>query len=197
MIARAGLQTLDIVPQKVIDDLKELLSNQYKTTNENIENNEYIKFNTKGVAKVRTPKSPDSEEGSTAEFIGKDNLIHLFQILADIRYYVDYISSFSHYSRKNTKSTPSEKVIYATIIALGCYIEIRKMGRISEGIGADLLEYIVRWFFSKHNIDDANRRIITLINNIPLSEIYLEYLHYRPDILPNTLELEKVFMHMG
>ena len=48
------------------------------------------------------------------------------------------------------------------------------MGRISEGINPDILEYVVRWFFSKNNIDDANRKIVALINTIPLSNIYLD-----------------------
>jgi TnpA family transposase len=48
------------------------------------------------------------------------------------------------------------------------------MGRISDGMTADRLEYIVRWFFSKKNIDEANRKIISLTNSLPLSGIYLE-----------------------
>lgn len=175
LIERAGLADLYKNSQETIVDWKNLLSKHYKITNQNIQNNEHIKFNPNGTAKVRTPKSSDSEEGSTAEFIGRDKLIPLSQILSNIIHYVDYISSFSHYNRKNAKSIPSERVIYAAIIALGCNIEIRKMGRISEGIGADILEYTVRWFFSKNNIDEANRKVIALINSIPLSEIYLDH----------------------
>lgn len=174
LISRAWLQELDKHPQKIIDSLKFPLQQQYKTTNENIKNNEYIKFNTKGIAKVATPKNPGSEEGSTAKFIGKDKLVPLTQILSDIAYYVDYLSSFTHYNRKNAKSTPSNESIFAGIIALGCNITVRKMGKISDGVGADILEYTVYWFFSKKNIDNANRKIIALINSIPLSDIYLD-----------------------
>jgi hypothetical protein len=35
-----------------------MVDEQYKTTNENITVNPYVKFNAKGVAKVTTPKAP-------------------------------------------------------------------------------------------------------------------------------------------
>ena len=39
---------------------------------------------------------------------------------------------------------------------------------------ADKLEYIVRWFCSKKNIEQANQKINNLINSLPLSNLYLE-----------------------
>ena len=94
--------------------------------------------------------------------------------MSDIRHCADYVSSFVHYSIKGSKSTPSDEAFYAAIIALGCNIGIRRMGKISDGMTADRLEYIVRWFCSKKNVDQANRKIISLINSLPLSSIYPE-----------------------
>lgn len=174
LIARAGFHDLDIAVQDIINSLKISLKEQYRITNVNLKDNEHIKFDSKGIAKVTTPKKDDQGEGATAAFIGRDKLFSLTHILSDIAYYVDYLSSFTHYNRKNVKSSPSSQAIYAAIIALGCNIEIRKMGKISEGISADVLEYIVRWFFSKENVDDANRKVIALIDSLPLSGIYLD-----------------------
>jgi hypothetical protein len=50
LFARAGLWELDKDPQEILDNLKMSLSNQY------------IKFDAKGIAKVTTPKLPDSEK---------------------------------------------------------------------------------------------------------------------------------------
>jgi TnpA family transposase len=75
---------------------------------------------------------------------------------------------------KGSKSTPSDESFYAAIIAMRCNIGIRRMGKISDGMTADRLEYIVRWFCSRKNIDQANRKIISLTNSLPLSGIYLE-----------------------
>ena len=174
LIARAGLEKLNQNPQKMIELLKNTIDNQYKTTNENVTDNPYIKFNTKGIARVTTPKSSDFQEGIISEWIGSDKYIPLIKVLSDIRYCTDYISSFTHYSVKGSKSTPSDESFYAAIIAMGCNIGVRRMGKISDGMTADRLEYIVRWFCSKKNIDQANRKIISLINSLPLSVIYLE-----------------------
>jgi TnpA family transposase len=174
LVLRAGLEKLNMDPQKIIDLLRDMVENQYKTTNENISNNPYIRFNKKGVPIVTTPKSSDFQEGIISEWIGTDKCLPLTKILSDIRYCTDYISSFAHYSIKGSKSTPSDESFYAAIIALGCNIGIRRMGKISDGMTADRLEYIVRWFFSKKNIDQANRKIISLINSLPLSGIYPE-----------------------
>jgi len=174
LISRAGLERLDKNPQEIIRLLKDTVENQYKTTNENITDNPYIRFNAKGIARVNTPKSSDFQEGIIPELIGTDKCLPLTKILSDVRYCTDYISSFDHYSIKGSKSTPSDESFYAAIIALGCNIGIRRMGKISDGMTADRLEYIVRWFCSKKNIDQANRKIISLINSLPLSGIYLE-----------------------
>ena len=174
LISRAGLEKLDIGPQQKINLLKDIVHDQYSTTNEHITDNPYIKFNKKGVAIVRTPKTSNFQEGVIPEWIGTDRFISLTRILSDIRYCTDYVSSFTHYSSKGSKSTPSDDSFYAAIIALGCNIGIRRMGKISDGMSADRLEYIVRWFYSKKNIDDATMKINNLIDNLPLSCIYLE-----------------------
>jgi TnpA family transposase len=113
-----------------------------------------------------------------------DQYLPLTKILSDIRYSADYLSSFAHY---NSKSTPSDESLYAAIIALGCNIGIRRMGKISDGMTADRLEYIVRRFCSKKNIDEANRKIISLIKSLPLSGIY----HENPEKLNTSSDGQK------
>ena len=148
LLLRAGLERLDKNPQEIIGFLKDVVANQYKTTNEHITDNPYIRFNKKGIATVTTPKSFDFQEGIIHEWIGTDRYQPLTKILSDVRYCSDYISSFAHYSMKGSKSTPSDESFYAAIIAMGCNIGIRRMGKISDGMTADQLEYIVRWFCS-------------------------------------------------
>jgi TnpA family transposase len=171
LISRARLEKLNIDPQKKIDLLKDMVDNQYKTTNDNIPDNQYIRFDTKDVARVKTPKSSNIQEGMP-QWIETDKYISLTKVLSDIRYCTDFISTFTHYNRKNIKSEPSDESFYAAIIALGCNIGIRKMGKISDGMTADNLEYIVRWFCSKKNIDEAIRKILNLTGSLPLSRIY-------------------------
>ncbi|MDR2915574.1 MAG: Tn3 family transposase [Tannerella sp.] len=174
LILRAGLERLNKGPQEIIRLLKDITDNQYKATNENITDNKYLKFSSKGLPKVTTPKRANFQDGIIHGIIGADRYIPLTKVLSDIRYCTDYISSFAHYNRKNSKSTPSDEAFYAATIALGCNIGIRRMGKISDEITADRLEYIVRWFYSKKTVDEANRKIISLTDSLPLSTIYLE-----------------------
>ena len=174
LMSRAGLERLNKDPQEIIGLLRDMVANHYKTTNDNISSNPYIRFDAKGVARVTTPKASGAQEEIMPEWIGTDKYIPLTKILADVRYCTDYLSSFSHYSIKSSKSTPSDEAFYAVIIALGCNIGIRRMGKISDGMTADRLEYIVRWFCNKKNIDYAKRKITALTDSLPLSDIYPE-----------------------
>ena len=174
LISRAGLERLNKDPQEIMNFLKDIAGNQYQTTNDNISSNPYIRFDAKGVARVSTPKASGVKEEIMPEWIGTDKYISLTKILADVRYCTDYLSSFSHYSMKSSKNAPSDEAFYAVIIALGCNIGIRRMGKISDGMTADRLEYIVRWFCNKKNIDHAKRKITTLTDSLPLSDIYPE-----------------------
>lgn len=154
--------------------LKESMMQHYIKTNENIFTNEYLKFNKDNRPRVTTPKIDETTNHFVHEIIGENIYIPLTKILSDIDYSAKFTSSFLHYSRKSSKDSPAENIIYAAIIALGCNIGVRKMGKISTGIGADKLEYVVRWFFSKDNIDEANQMILEITDKLSLPQIYLQ-----------------------
>ncbi|WP_312306266.1 DUF4158 domain-containing protein [Chryseobacterium sp.] len=118
--------------------LKENMAEHYKKTNENITTNEYLKFNKDNRPRVTTPKLSESTSHFVHEIIGENIYIPLTKILSDTNFSSNFTSSFLHYSRKSSKDSPSENIIYAAIIALGCNIGVRKMGKISTGIGAEI-----------------------------------------------------------
>ncbi|MCF2220637.1 transposase [Chryseobacterium sp. PS-8] len=146
----------------------------YTKTNENILTNEYLKFSRDNRPRVATPKLDELISHFVHETIGENVYTPLTKILSDIDYSSNFNSSFLHYSRTSNKDSPSKNIIYAAIIALGCNIGVRKMGKISTGIGADKLEYVVRWFFSKDNIDEANQMILETTGKLSLPQIYLQ-----------------------
>ena len=154
--------------------LKENLVEHYKKTNENILTNEYLKFGKDNKPRVTTPKLTEVTSHFVHEAIGENVYIPLTKILSDINYSTDFTSSFLHYSRKSSKDSPAGNIIYAAVIALGCNIGVRKMCKISTGIGADKLEYVVRWFFSRDNIDEANQMILEITDKLSLPKIYLQ-----------------------
>jgi TnpA family transposase len=171
LIERANISKLKNFSE-FINASKSQLSKQYETTNSNIRNNKFIKFNNEGKAIVKTPRLEKSQTNGCIDILGKDQYLPLINILSDIRHSTDLSKAFTHYSRKTVKKQLADDLIYAALIGLGCNIGVRKMGKISKGIGANKLDYTVRWYFSKQNLDEANRRILHVINNLSLPKIY-------------------------
>ena len=58
-------------------------------------------------------------------------------------------------------------------MALGCNIGIKKMGRISKGISVETLENTFTWYFTLENLNNINALIISVINQLFLSRLYL------------------------
>ena len=84
-----------------------------------------------------TPKSKKIESHGCLEIIGQDNYLPLINILTDVGRSSDIVQSFSHFSRKTNTKKLSENILYAGIMGLGCNIGVRKMGKISKGVGPD------------------------------------------------------------
>ncbi|MGB6151614.1 MAG: Tn3 family transposase, partial [Pricia sp.] len=58
------------------------------------------------------------------------------------------------------------------IIAIGCNIGIGRMANISNGISVNNLNHLVKWYFSKENLDSANARLNNMIDQLALPKIY-------------------------
>ena len=72
----------------------------------------------------------------------------------------------------------------AGIVGYGCFIGTRKIANISHQINESELENTVNWYFSKENIDVANDRILQLMDQLELPEVYRnqsEVLHTSSD----------------
>lgn len=142
------------------------------TTNQNLGSNKHIRFDRQGRPIISTPKLENSESNGCIEILGKDQYLPLIKILSDIKDATNFSESFSHYSRKTIKKQLPNELFFAALIGLGCNIGVRKMGKISKGIGANKLDYTVRWYFSKENLDEANRRILFLTNSLSLPKFF-------------------------
>lgn len=157
-----------------LENSKADLHKQYTTTNELAKTDEHLREGKDGRPRVVTPRSKTIESDGCLEILGKDKFLPLINILSDIGRSSEIIPAFSHYSRKTVNKKLSENTLYAGIMGLGCNIGVRKMGKISKGIGPDKLDYAVRWHFSKRNIDEANRRVLALTDNLSLPKIFVE-----------------------
>lgn len=172
-LARANLEHLKDFGS-FLESSKLELENQYAKTNENAKTDKNLKIGKDGRPRVVTPKSKKIESEGCLKIIGQDNYLPLINILTDVGRSSDIARAFSHFSRKSTTKELSENILYAGIMGLGCNIGVRKMGKISKGVGPDRLDYAVRWYFSKQNIDEANRRVLALTEKLSLPKVFTE-----------------------
>ena len=151
-----------------------ILDKQYSTTNENILNgeNEYIKIKDNDQFTVRTPAIDKDKDENPIELFPKNKYISLFEILSTINKVTCFIDSFDHLKIKHNRNKPKDKTFYAGIIGYGCNLGIRKTAKISKNINPNELENTVSWYFSLENINQANDKMIALMDNLKLSKVF-------------------------
>lgn len=74
---------------------------------------------------------------------------------------------------KNATHFADPEVCMAGIIGLGCNIGVPKMGLISAGINPNTLKNTVNWYFSQKALEEANKQIIMLINQLSLPNVFV------------------------
>jgi hypothetical protein len=63
-------------------------------------------------------------------------------------------------------------VFLAGIIGYGCQIGTGKVARISSQISGSELERTINWYFSRDNVAEANDKILALMDQLPLPQLY-------------------------
>src|SRR5680860_723956 len=164
------IRIIGYVPKSI--SIKKELDERFRETNEQVKGNGYLKFARDGKPRVDTPKLETDNAEGLLYILGEDGYLPLIDLLSDIGQCTGLTSNFTHYNRKSSNKVPPDDIIFAGLMALGCNIGIRKMGKISKGIGAAKLDYAIKWHFGNENIDDANRRIISLTNELSLPLLF-------------------------
>lgn len=181
LLKRANLPfTLEV--DDFLKDMKHMLDNQYIKTNKNVNDNKYLSITSSGSIRVTTPKEEKRKDvKSLLTILENDDgsVIPLPLILSEINTTSKFIDCFSHFSQKGFKSKPTNEAFYATIIAIGCNIGTGRMAKVSNGISIDNLNHLVKWYFSKENLDAANGKLNSIIDELSLSKIYKKSLDER------------------
>ncbi|APD08189.1 transposase for transposon Tn1546 [Flavobacteriaceae bacterium UJ101] len=170
---RANLEKLGDYNAFILQ-MKQELEDHYTSSNIKLKENSHIKFDKDGKPKVSTPKSKENELVNPIDLYGKDQYLSLTDVLSQLHPLTNIADCFTHFSRKTSKQELPNDVLFASIIGLGCNIGVRKMGKISKGITEDKLDYAVRWYFSKENLDQANKNIIDMTDELELSKLFIE-----------------------
>ncbi|MEM9650131.1 MAG: Tn3 family transposase, partial [Bacteroidota bacterium] len=174
LLERADLP-FEIDADDFLNRMSKILHNQYVRTNKNVDKNEFISFTSSGATRISTPKEDKKEEsGGLLRFLEDESggVIPLPIVLSEVNSTSKFLECFSHFAQKGHKRRPSTKAFYAAIIAFGCNIGIGRMAKISNGISVDNLNHLVKWYFSKENLDAANGKINSVVDQMSLPKIY-------------------------
>ena len=174
-LERSGLIRFENL-KEIINDLDRVLNKTFEQTNKNIinEKNDFVSIGPSNNLIVVTPAvyERDISEAQIADLFPQERYFSLFEVLSTVNKATGFLNNFEHWKTKMHWKKPDEKTFFAGIIGLGCNLGVRKIARISSNISLYSLENTVNWYFSNDNINNANNKILSLIDKLNLSHIY-------------------------
>jgi len=206
LLTRADLQHFS-KSQAVLNSLDHALFQQYQTTNSNINNglNPYLKITVGDDFTVSTPKQEDQEVEMIRPYFPDHHFVPLPEILSTVNGYTAFLDEFQHWQQRYVKGRSADKILYAGIIGLGCAIGAPKMGRISRLINETTLQHTVNWYFSLENIQAANDRVVSIMDQMDLPNVHRQpgdHLHTASDgqkfeVRTDSLNASHSFKYFG
>lgn len=154
--------------------LDQSLDARYQETNENLKSgkNSYLTVRPNGTFHVKTPKQEEVECLSLGSLFPERKYISMQEMIATVEQATNFLDEFEHWQIKYQRAKPAKKIFFAGIIGFGCDIGHRKLAQISKQIDESELDNAVNWYFSLQNVQDANDRILRLIDRMNLPNIY-------------------------
>ena len=173
LLHRAALESFED-GKPILKQLEHALCEQYKNTNDHIQNNDnpYFKTRTSHNFTLATPKQEDESTDLLKPYFPDRRFVPVPEILSTVGAHTDFLQEFQHWQQQYAKGRAEERILYAGIIGLGCAIGIPKMSRISKLINESALQHAVNWYFSLENIRSANDCIVQFMDQMELPNIY-------------------------
>ncbi len=175
---QAGLEHL-LSFTEVLKPLKKALHQQYCKTNNDVNSgqNAYIHFNKEGKFIIKTPKVDKEESQRVAELLPQQQYISILDVLSDVDKATHFSDALKHYSIRDKKKRPTVSLFYAGLLGTGCNIGIHKLASTSKGVSETMLDNVITWYFSNDNILAANQRILNLVNQLVLPNLFKRHPH--------------------
>lgn len=188
LLNRAGLKDFEEC-RPAIKQLEQALSQQYKITNDHIQNgqNSYFKIGSGQNFTISTPKQEEEATDLFKPYFPERHFVPLPAILSTVNAHTSFLQEFQHWQQRYVKGRTDDRVLYAGIVGLGCAIGIPKMSRISRLINENALQHAVNWYFSLDNIRAANDCIVRFMDRMELPNIYRK----NPDTLHTASDGQK------
>lgn len=173
LLERAGFSKF-VNFNAVMDQFKLQLDQKYQLVNQRFLDNQnpHLSFDDGGKIKIATPKIDSDESEYISSLLSKSGFVPILQVLFDINRITQFTTAFKHFSIKHKKMKPSAEVIFAGILGKGCNIGVNRMANISRGISEDVLKNTVNWYFELKNLQEANNKILAILNKLFLANNY-------------------------
>lgn len=161
-------------PKEALRTLEQCLDVSYHTANMNIlqGDNRFITFHPNGSFHLTTPKVESELSTSVSAFFPSTQFISLPEVLSTVNKSSHFLDAFEHWQVKYTRARPPEKIFWAGIVGYGCNIGTNRIAKISREINESELENTINWYFSVENVNDANDRIIKIMDQLELPNVY-------------------------
>ncbi len=132
LLERAGL-TKFTDSQKVLQELNEVLYEQYQNTNTNAlkGKNPHLKVATSDNFRIATPALDEKESDPLQQFFPERHYVPLTEVLATVNRHCGFLDELQHWQQCHIRKSVSQRSLYAGAMGLGCGIGTRRMGQIS------------------------------------------------------------------
>jgi TnpA family transposase len=154
--------------------LEQAVDDSYREINQRLSSDQktYLTLRKDGSFHISTPKKDEVECASLGTFFPERKYISMLEMLATVDKATDFLDEFEHWQVKYQRAKPSKKLFMAGVIGFGCDIGHRKLAQTSKQIDEGDLDNVVNWYFSLQNVQNANDRILRLLDKMNLPNIY-------------------------
>jgi TnpA family transposase len=176
--------------ETVFGGLRAKMKERYKHVNVRLLNgqNEMLTIRSDGRPSVRTPPTNYSTESAVSSILSAKGIIPIQRVLKAVDDVCDITGAFEHHSPTGSKAKPAPGLLKAGLLALGCNIGVGKLSSISTGLDTGAFKNTVNWYFNEGSLQEANRRIISAIDELAIPEIFRS----RPDVLHSSSDGRKL-----
>ena len=142
--------------------------------NKDAELNPYVVITEKGKLKLKSydADSEKNQPNTISEMLYEVEKLSVKDVIQTIQGQYNFMQNFVHKRNRNVSRAVDEKLMLASIIALGCNIGPRAMIKCSEGISDSSLLTTIEHRMTPDNLRRANQFLTEKIENLSLSAVF-------------------------
>lgn len=172
ILKQAGLEKFRNC-NKILDELKTTLDNEYIRTNNNIINeiNHHIRVADTNDYVLNTP-AVEREDITLSDYLPPTRTVSIQEILSTVNNLSGFLKSFEYYKTTHNRQTTDELTI-AGIMSLGYGMGNNDIATISKNMSPSALENTVNWCFTTDNIRNAIDEVLRLTESTGIPNLYV------------------------